>query len=46
MKTLLLVFIVFFSSSLVFGQEGLIKSIGSTAKEKANAQDFNTTRNN
>lgn len=46
MKALLLVFIAFFASSAVFGQEGLIKSIGTTAKEKANAQDFNTTRNN
>ena len=46
MKTLLLALIICFSSSIVSGQEGLIKSIGSTAKEKANAQDFNTTRNN
>lgn len=46
MKTLLLALIVSCLSSIVFGQEGLIKSIGNTAKEKANAQDFNTTRNN
>ena len=46
MKALLLVLLAFFASSIVFGQEGLIKSIGTTAKEKANAQDFNTTRNN
>ncbi len=46
MKALLLVLIAFFASSAVFSQEGLIKSIGTTAKEKANAQDFNTTRNN
>jgi len=46
MKVLLLALIVSCLSSLTFGQEGLIKSIGNTAKEKANAQDFNTTRNN
>ncbi len=46
MKALLLALIVSFLSSVTFGQEGLIKSIGNTAKEKANAQDFNTTRNN
>jgi hypothetical protein len=46
MKALLLVLIAFFASSVVIGQEALIKSIGNTAKEKANAQDFNTTRNN
>lgn len=46
MKALLLVLIAFFASSALFGQEALIKSIGNTAKEKANAQDFNTTRNN
>lgn len=46
MKTLLFALILCFSSFIVFGQEGLIKSIGNTAKEKANAQDFNTTRNN
>lgn len=46
MKTLLLALICCSLSSLVFGQSGLIKSVGNTAKEKANAQDFNTTRNN
>lgn len=46
MKALLLVMIGCFFSVIVLGQEGLIKSIGNTAKEKANAQDFNTTRNN
>lgn len=46
MKALLLALIVSCLSSIVFGQEGLMKSIGNTAKEKVNAQDFNTTRNN
>lgn len=46
MKTVLLAFSVFLLSSFVFGQQELIKSIGNNAKEKANAQDFNTTRNN
>ncbi|TSJ41875.1 DUF4412 domain-containing protein [Fluviicola chungangensis] len=46
MKALLLVLLVSCLSSMLFGQEGLVKSIGNTAKEKVNAQDFNTTRNN
>lgn len=46
MKTLLLALISFCLSSIASGQSGLVKSIGNTAKEKANAQDFNTTRNN
>jgi hypothetical protein len=46
MKTFLLALIVCLLSTVVSGQEGLIKSVGTTAKEKANAQDFNTTRNN
>ncbi len=46
MKTLLLVLLVSCLSSVAFGQAGLVKAIGNTAKEKANAQDFNTTRNN
>lgn len=46
MKILLLAIISCLMSSLVLGQEGLLKSLGNTAKEKANAQDFNTTRNN
>lgn len=46
MKTGLLAFSVFLLTSLAFGQQQLIKSVGNTAKEKANAQDFNTTRNN
>jgi len=46
MKTLLLAIIVCCLSSIASGQSGLVKSIGNTAKEKANAQDFNTTRNN
>jgi hypothetical protein len=46
MKTLLLALIICCLSSIASGQSGLVKSIGNTAKEKANAQDFNTTRNN
>ncbi|MNJ86332.1 hypothetical protein D3C87_38250 [compost metagenome] len=46
MKTLLLAFSIFLLSSVAFGQQELIKSIGNNAKEKANATDFNTTRNN
>ncbi len=46
MKALLLALMISCLSLMTFAQEGLIKSIGSTAKEKANAQDFNTTRNN
>ncbi|WP_294670221.1 DUF4412 domain-containing protein [uncultured Fluviicola sp.] len=46
MKALLLALIVSCLASVGFGQQGLVKSIGNTAKEKANAQDFNTTRNN
>lgn len=46
MKTILLFIVLFCSSSMLFGQEELIKSIGKSAKEKANAKDFNTTRNN
>lgn len=46
MKALLLALIISCLSSFGFGQEGLMKSIGNTAKEKVNAQDFNTTRNN
>lgn len=46
MKTLLLVLMVCCLSSIVSGQSDLIKSIGKTAQEKANAKDFNTTRNN
>lgn len=45
MKALLLFVAIWYSISGAFGQE-LIKSIGNTAKEKANARDFNTTRNN
>ena len=46
MKTLLLACTLPCLSLLAFEQEGLLKSLGNTAKEKANAQDFNTTRNN
>ncbi|AEA42079.1 DUF4412 domain-containing protein [Fluviicola taffensis] len=46
MKIVLVAFVLVFSILGVYGQEGLIKSIGKTAQEKANAQDFNTTRNN
>lgn len=46
MKALLLALIASCLASVGFGQQGLVKSIGNTAKEKANAQDFNTTRNN
>jgi hypothetical protein len=46
MKALLLALIVSCLASVGFGQQGLVKSIGNTAKEKVNAQDFNTTRNN
>jgi hypothetical protein len=46
MKIFLLAFVICFSGLPVFAQEGLIKSIGKTAQEKANAADFNTTRNN
>lgn len=46
MKALLLALIVSCLASVGFAQQGLVKSIGNTAKEKANAQDFNTTRNN
>lgn len=46
MKTLLLAWSVFLLSSLAIGQQDLIKSVGNTTKQKVNAQDFNTTRNN
>lgn len=46
MKTLLLALISCCLSSIVSGQSDLIKSVGKTAQEKANAKDFNTTRNN
>ncbi len=46
MKALLLALMVSCLASVGFGQQGLVKSIGNTAKEKVNAQDFNTTRNN
>jgi hypothetical protein len=46
MKTLLLALFICCLSSIASGQSDLIKSVGKTAKEKANAQDFNTTRNN
>ncbi|WP_343605427.1 DUF4412 domain-containing protein [Fluviicola sp.] len=45
MKALLLFAAICYSVTGAYGQE-LLKSIGNTAKEKANAQDFNTTRNN
>ncbi|WP_343632100.1 DUF4412 domain-containing protein [Fluviicola sp.] len=46
MKALLLVFMLSLVSAVVSAQQGLIQNVGSTAKAKANAQDFNTTRNN
>jgi len=46
MKTLLLALIACCLASIVSGQSDLIKSVGKTAQEKANAKDFNTTRNN
>jgi hypothetical protein len=46
MKALLLALIVTCLTSVVSAQQGLVKSIEGTAKERANAKDFNTTRNN
>lgn len=46
MKALLLLVVICSTTVLSFGQQELLKSVGKTAKEKANAQDFNTTRNN
>lgn len=46
MKALLLFVVICCTTVFSFGQQDLIKSVGRTAKEKANAQDFNTTRNN
>lgn len=46
MKALLLFVVICCTTGISFGQQGLIQAVGKTAKEKANAQDFNTTRNN
>lgn len=46
MKALLLVLALSLLSTVVSAQQGLMQNIGNTAKEKVNAQDFNTTRNN
>lgn len=46
MKALLLALIVTCLTFVVSAQQGLVKSIEGTAKERANAKDFNTTRNN
>ncbi|MNU68934.1 hypothetical protein D3C71_583110 [compost metagenome] len=46
MKAFLLFIVICCTTAISFGQEALIQSVGKTAKEKANAQDFNTTRNN
>ncbi len=46
MKALLLLVVICCTTAISFGQQELLKSVGKTANEKANAQDFNTTRNN
>lgn len=46
MKAFLLALITFCLAAVGFGQQGIVKSIGNTAQEKASARDFNTTRNN
>ena len=46
MKALLIFVAICCTALISFGQQGLIQSVGKTAAEKANARDFNTTRNN
>lgn len=46
MKALLFFVVFCCTAGFSVGQNGLIQTVGKTAKEKANAQDFNTTRNN
>lgn len=46
MKALLFFVVFCCTAGFSVGQNGLIQTVGKAAKEKANAQDFNTTRNN
>lgn len=46
MKILLLLLAISLSSVALYGQNGLLKSIGSAAKSKVEQQDFNSTRTN
>ncbi|ASS49270.1 MAG: hypothetical protein CHH17_11125 [Candidatus Fluviicola riflensis] len=46
MKILLLLFAISMSSAALYGQNGLLKTIGGAAKSKVEQQDFNSTRTN
>lgn len=46
MKFLLLLLAIGFSSVALYGQKGLLKTIGGAAKNKVEQQDFNSTRTN
>ncbi|MES2555454.1 MAG: DUF4412 domain-containing protein [Bacteroidota bacterium] len=46
MKILLLLLAISFSSAALYGQNGLLKTIGGAAKNKVEQQDFNSTRTN
>ena len=46
MKILLSLLAISFSSALLYGQSGLLKTIGGAAKNKVEQQDFNSTRTN
>lgn len=46
MKILLLALVFSISSVVVYGQNGLLKTIGGAAKNKVEQQDFNSTRTN